>query len=581
MITSSRLFCYGILLILLPTLTACSSLTRQTKYSSAVEQATLQDEDSTFTLEELSYLTMQSEDSLTEELKELDKTGSWDTVPAVAEKTTPPESIYDFPIIINKQVQFYIDQFQGRKKKTFARWLALSKKYQSFIEKELEKAGLPKDLVFLAMIESGFNTTAYSRAHAAGLWQFIPGTGKRYGLRIDKWVDERREPEKATLAAIQYLLNLYEEFADWYLAVAAYNAGEGRIRKAIRKYKTRDFWEIADHRHLSLETKRYVPKLIAAIIVGREPAKYGFTNIDSQSPLEYDQISVPPGTDLAAIAVSAATTVKQLRTLNAELRRDQTPPGSKQYHLRIPKGTHALVSANLQRLHPIITTKYKTHTVRSGESLTAICRKYRINKNTLLKANRLRTPALKKGQRLRIPYRTTQYILLKKGETPETWFAQAGKEGRLVLHELKRGETLSGLSQKYNVPVHIIQQWNNIKNVRRIRAGDHIALYLGTTSPAAPRLEAAKKNTEQEGVSPLSKAVITLRESKKNAPGTKGNLFSSSSEQNPQVVYQVRNGDSLWAIARRFQVSASQIRQWNNLAGNTIHPGTRLVIRKG
>ncbi len=565
-----------IAIVCLAALYACSGHTPQ--YQSCENEAgqVIREEESDPTVEELSYLTMESEPSLTEELQELDKTGSWDN-PAATEQI-PGEISYDFPVIVNKQVEFYIDQFQGRQRKNFARWLSRSGQYQSVIEKELEKAGLPKDLVFLAMIESGFNPTAYSRAHAAGLWQFISGTGKRYGLRINKWVDERREPDKATLAAIKYLSCLYEEFGDWYLAVAAYNAGEGRIGRAIRKYQTRDFWEIAGHRHLSLETKRYVPKLLAAIIIGRNPEKYGFTDIDYQPPRKFDLISIPPGTDLSAIAVSASTTVKELRTLNTELRKDQTPPGNEAYTLRIPEGTHTLAAANLKRLHPVVTTDYKTHIVRSGDTLNNICRTYRINKTTLLKANKLRTASLKKGQHLRIPYRATKYILLKEGETPESRFAQAGKEGQLVLHELKRGETLSGLAKKYDVPVHIIQQWNNIKNVRKIRAGDHIALYIADSSPVAPHIRIVDADVAQPDMIDLSKAVILLRGSKKNDPQTSQEI---SDDTAVQLVYQVQRGDSLWAIAKKFQVSASQIRQWNNLANNMIHPGAKLVIKKG
>lgn len=507
---------------------------------------------------------------LEEELSELNKTGSWENGTPDAEIKEEPDIVYDFPITINKQVQFYLDTFQGRQRKYFKKWLARSGKYLPSIHREFQEAGLPRDLVYLAMIESGFNPSAYSRAHAVGLWQFIKGTGRNYGLRIDSWVDERREPEKATRAAAAYLSTLYNEFGDWYLAVAAYNAGEGKIRRAIKKHKTRDFWKLARHRYLRLETKRYVPKLIAAILIAREPAKYGFTDIEYHAPQGYDLVTVPPRTDLAAVAAAAGTKVETIRKLNNELRKNQTPPNLKAYRIKVPQGSRELVADNLKRLHPVITTGYKTHTVRRGDTLGRICRTYNLNKKTLLKANNLHSAKLAKGQRLRIPYRTTRYVLLKKGETLSKRYAAAGKNNPLILHKLKRGDTLSKISKQYNVPVEIIMQWNDITNVRRIRAGQHIALYVENSGlqTVAARTTAApgvKKGKRQK--------YITLADIKKRKAGT-------GTVQAQLTWYRVRNGDSLWTIARKFQVSARDLRKWNNLRSNMIHPGKRLVVKK-
>ncbi len=555
---------FGFILFFLLSLTSCSSFD-YSSFSFDGQQDTVANELAQPTPEEIQYLDIEPKEEVQKELKEelagLEKTGSWEATDKEVKPESQAKSVYDFPITINKQVQFYLDQFQGRQRRHFSTWLSRSTKFSALIEPELEKAGLPKDLLFLSMIESGFNPSAYSKAHAAGLWQFIRGTGRNFGLRIDSWVDERRNPEKATKAAIQYLSFLHQEFGDWYLAVAAYNAGEGKIGRAIKKYKTRDFWKIAGHKYLALETKRYVPKLIAAIIIGRDPEKYGFFNVAYKSPQQFDLIKVPAATDLEAVAVTAKTNIKALRTLNNELRKNQTPPGKKEYLLKIPHGTHDMVIANLHRLHPVITTAYKTHTVRRGDTLTNVCKKYKINKTILLKANNLRTASLKKGQRLRIPYRTTKYVLLKDGETPQSHFANAGKDGKMILHKLKRGETLSKISKQYDVPVSVIKQWNNIKNVRRIKAGDHLALYLG-----APSSSAAIKSS-------LSSDIILLTDGKKWSP-------SSSVPKNSATWYRVKNGDSLWTIARKFNVSAKQLRRWNSLSSNIIHPGTKLVIKK-
>ncbi|NOQ47331.1 MAG: LysM peptidoglycan-binding domain-containing protein [Desulfobulbaceae bacterium] len=549
----------GLLFLLLAMLAACSPLTPQSTLPAPPDnQVEIADFDSMY---DSSVTIVETEEVLNEELAALDQLGSWKESKHQEQIDEYPEIVYDFPITINKQVELYLDLFQNKQRKYFKRWLARSGKYLPTIQQELKKAGLPQDLAYLAMIESGFNPSAYSHAHASGLWQFIKGTGRNYGLRIDSWVDERRNPEKATKAAIAYLSNLHAMFDDWYLAVAGYNAGEGKVERAIKKYNTRDFWELAQHRYLRLETKRYVPKLIAAIIIAREPEKYGFTSIDYQQPVEFDLVQVPPRTDLAAVATASNTSVKKLRTLNNELRKSQTPPGLEPYQLCIPSGTRELVTSNLSRLHPVITTGYKTHTVRKGDTLSRICATYKLNKTTLLKANRLRSARLSKDQRLRIPYRTTKYVLLKDGETPESRFANAGKAGQMTLHQIKKGETLSKISKQYSIPVEIIIQWNNISDVRKIRAGRHLALYMDSPSKAAGMTVAASTQTDTS----------LLMDRKK----LKAYANTSTSEV---TWYRVRSGDSLWTIARKFRVSTHDIRRWNNLASSRIQPGKRLVV---
>ena len=501
----------------------------------------------------IQYSENEPEKVLEEELSALDKVGKWEENPKEIEPAEPEKITYDFPIVINKQVEFYLDLFQGKQRRYFERWLSRSTKYLPYIKQELKDADLPEDLAYLAMIESGYNPSAYSKSHAVGMWQFIRSTGKNYDLRINSWVDERRDPEKATKAAIAYLSFLHNKFDSWYLAVAAYNAGEGKIGRGIKKYKTRDFWKLAGKKYLKLETKRYVPKLIAAILIAKEPEKYGFTQVEYQNPVQYDTIAVPPMTDLNAVAIAGNFSVKKIKKLNNELLKNYTPPGKKKYALKVPDGSHDRVARNLSRLHPVVTTDYKTHVVKKGDTLTAICRRYKLNKTTLLKANNLHSAKLLAGQRLRIPYQATKYVLLKQGETPESRFAAAENNARLYLHEVKRGETLSKIGKQYNVPVDIIMQWNNLQSVHKIKAGQHLALYL--------------ENTAQ--------AEITVA-----ATNTKRRKTSKTVQQPKITYYKVKNGDSLWAIARRFQVSAGEIRRWNKLKSNLIHPGIRLVVKK-
>lgn len=511
------------------------------------------------------YTENEPEVVLEEELKELDKVGTWeDTKSQLAAAAVVPEKVtYDFPITMNKQVEFYLNLFQTKQRSYFERWLSRSSKYLPYIKDNLREAGLPEDLAYLALIESGYNPSAYSKSHAVGLWQFIRSTGKNYGLRIDSWVDERREPEKATLAAIDYLSFLYREFDSWYLAVAAYNAGEGKIGRAIKKYNTTDFWKLAGKQYLKLETKRYVPKLIAAIIIAKDPEKYGFTNINYESPVQYDLIEVPPMTDLNAVALASNRDLKTIKTLNNELLKDYTPPGQEPYAIKIPSGSYDRVAQNLSRLHPVVTTDYKTHVIRKGDTLTAISRKYNVNKTTLLKANNLRSAKLLAGQRLRIPYQATKYVLLKQGETPESRFATVQNEGKLFVHEVKKGETLSRIASQYNVTPDIIMQWNNLQSVNKINTGQHLALYLDQHD--MPATVASLQETATDSTRTAN-------------AGTTSRKISSGDKK--VTYYHVKNGDSLWGIAQRFNVSPQQIRQWNNLKSNLIHPGKKLVVKK-
>ncbi len=289
-----------LVLLLLSSLTACSTRSKNTAHQQGATDDIVATGVALNSEEEESSLA-EPEATAEEEIAALSQPGAWEYGAGGRNGSLANAidlSAYDFPITVNRQVQYYLDLFQGKQRNYFTGWLARSARYRPFIEAELAKAGLPRDLVFLAMIESGFNPSAYSCADAAGLWQFIEGTGRRYGLQVNTWVDERRQPEKATRAAIKYLSKLHREFDDWYLAVAAYNAGERRIENAITDHGTRDFWEIAATDSIFQETKRYVPKLIAAIIIGRNPERYGFTDIEYFKPQQYELIDVPAGTDL-------------------------------------------------------------------------------------------------------------------------------------------------------------------------------------------------------------------------------------------------------------------------------------------
>jgi membrane-bound lytic murein transglycosylase D len=222
-------------------------------------------------------------------------------------QTLPAEISFDFPVVKNDKVLYYVDYFSGPAQKVFKRWLERSARYLPMMQKVFADEGLPQDLVYLAMIESGFNNRAYSWAHAAGPWQFIEGTGRLYGLDNDWWRDERRDPVKATRAAARHLKDLYNYFeGDWYLAVAAYNAGSGKIGRAVEMYGSRDFWQLSHGSYLKPETKNYLPKLLAALLIAKEPEKYGFIEQEYLPPFDFETVKVPTTTDLESSPTSAA-----------------------------------------------------------------------------------------------------------------------------------------------------------------------------------------------------------------------------------------------------------------------------------
>jgi len=494
------------------------------------------------------------------ELSALSQSGVWNgSAPQVSQKSSDNVR-FDFPIVINNQVEMYLSLFQNGLRKQFERWLARSSTYLPMIQAHLEQAGLPKDLAYLAMIESGFNAKALSRSNAVGLWQFMRATGRQYDLTIDKYVDERRDPEKSTVAAVNYLADLYHEFNDWHLAVAAYNGGPGTIRNGLRKHKSDNFWDLAEKRHLCLETKRYVPKLIATLLIAKEPERYGFNNIKYAQPLDYETISVGPGMSLEAIALISNSSLNQIKGLNQELRYDKTPLNVSQYEAKIPKNSFAIAEKNIDRLHSIVQTGYKTHTIAKGDTLNRICSRYNINKTTLLKVNNLHSSKLPIGQNLRIPYNTITYQLLPEGSPS----ALAAYKDSLILHKIKKGDTVSKIARQYNVPAEMIVAWNGLKSVNSIRAGQQLALFIDQGGKLT-------KNSRNNKLNSSNTPRIVAAQKKQLQPDTESAF----------LFYDVQDGDSLWTISRKFSASTADIKKWNNLKTNIIFPGNKLKLKKG
>lgn len=260
-----------------------------------------------------------------------------------------PSLIFDIPVTYNRRVSSWIHYFQTKGQRWFGEWLERSTKYMPMIQIELKRAGLPQDLAYMVMIESGFSATAVSHANAVGPWQFIQPTGERYGLKTNWWIDERRDLKKSTQAAIRYIRDLYAEFGSWYLVAASYNMGENGLRRQVQKHKTRDFWRLAQLGALPQETTDYVPKILAAMLISKAPNLYGFRGLTKLDPLEYELVQVPGGTDLSELADHLGVTKKALKDLNSELLMGYVPRHVPKHFIRIPRGAMTLVTEYVSR----------------------------------------------------------------------------------------------------------------------------------------------------------------------------------------------------------------------------------------
>jgi membrane-bound lytic murein transglycosylase D len=324
----------------------------------------------------------------------------------VSEESPALLTSYEQNGVASRAVQRNLGLFSTTIKDRFSLWLSRSGKYLSVMKEILRKKNVPEDIVFLSLIESGFNPYAYSMARAAGPWQFIASTAKRYGLEINWWKDERRDPIKSTEAAADYLKDLYDMFGSWNLAMAAYNAGEGKILRALQKSKADNYWALLDTRHIKNETKNYVPKFIAASLIASNPGDFGFEDIEYNQPMSYDEVELDSPIDLSVAAECADTDIEVIRKLNPELRRWCTPPDSPSYTLRIPDGTKETFLEKLAAVPEEERLTMDRYTVRKGDTFWRISKHTGVPQSVILSLNSMeKIMPLKVGSTLYVPPR--------------------------------------------------------------------------------------------------------------------------------------------------------------------------------
>ena len=447
------------------------------------------------------------------------------------------------------RVQYYLDFFQGKGRERMGIWLTRMPRYEGMIRARLQEQGLPGDLVYLALIESGFSNAATSRAKAVGMWQFMKGTARGYGLRVDSWVDERRDPYRATDAAVRFLRNLNDRFGSLYLAAAAYNAGAGKVSRGVRRLPDDDeadapnsdatFFRLYDTKLLRRETKDYVPKLIAAARIAKEPARYGF-DLGTVEPSGYDSIVVPTMTGLDVIARLADTTVAAIRELNPQYLRLATPPGVASV-VRIPMGRGEVTVTAYADLPPARRITFLEHTVARGETLSGIARRYGVSTRLVVEANpRLRDRRLRPGQRVIVPTGGALSTSVARRMADPVEPAASSPTG---FHRVRRGETLSGLAAEYGVTVRQLRAWNGLGASDAVRAGQRMRVAV----PAAPR---------------------------RLAPSRQASSASAASR-----IHRVQRGETLMGLAKRYGVSIQALREANGLsAGDALRAGVTLKI---
>lgn len=514
---------------------------------------------------------------------------------------------YDIPVEMQPTVAQYIQFFQGPGRKWFRKWMSRSSRYIPMMTPVLEQAGLPRDTVYLAMIESGFSPGATSWARAAGPWQFISATGKRFGLKQDFWIDERRDPLKATAAAARYLRELHTQLGHWYLAWAGYNAGGEKLRRMVLKRGTADFWQLTDGKGLAKETKHYVPKLIACALVAKHPRAFGFSEdeFEYQRPLEWDEAPVVEPTDLEVLARAAGTSIEEIRELNPELRRWCTPPATaaRPYLVRIPRGTRETFLANLAKVAPRERLTYQIHRVKKGDTLSRIALQYHSAAEAILQFNRLRSAkTLRLNSELVVPVASGRAAVADAGHGLDRQVARARAQGYVaptpeeevpagvrtarstsqaqgpiksevidgktrVTYGVQNGDSLWTIAQRFAVSVDALKGWNELgpSSRRGLQVGTVLTVWPGAGAAQVEVKPAVVAQAER----PAPTAVASAAQSTRPPPAT---------GPRPST-HQLAEGETLWSVSQQYGVSIDDLKRWNRIRhARSLRPGQSLRL---
>jgi len=452
----------------------------------------------------------------------------------------------------NERVEWALAYLTGDRKAVIEEGLSLATAYMPLIEEILDEVGIPRELAWVPLIESLFKNGAYSRAAAVGMWQFVSGTARLYGMKVGSNLDERKDPVKATRTAAIYMRDLYDEYGDWPLVLAAYNAGKGRISRAMQASDVDNFWDLSATRSIPRETRDHVPKIYAAILIATDPEFYGL-EVEQRPLYVYDESLMEYDTDLRLVAELTGLTFDEVRDLNPHL----TAWVPKDYPVRIPVGSKRAFETALADVDPAERIEFMTHVVASGDTLSDIAGLYATRQAAIIEVNNLRNAnRLSIGQRLIIPV----------GPQTRPYRAQpvAGFDtGERTTYRVQGGDSLYEIAQNFRTNVPNLMRWNDLSN-NRIYPGDTLIVYYGVRDNMAT--PAAVGTTTAAPRAPAASSTASDDDDGSNAAAAE------------RGIYTVRRGDSFYEIAQRYGVAVDDLKGWNNRSSNTIHPGDKLVV---
>ena len=472
----------------------------------------------------------------------------------------------DLPLMMTDQVAGYITYFSGRGRGVFERAYARSGRYHDMIVSTLKEEGVPQDLIYLAQAESGFHPLAVSRVGARGIWQFMASRGRGYGLHHNMWVDDRQDPEKSTRAAARHLKDLYNQFGDWYLAMAAYNSGPGTVQAAVKRTGYADFWELYHRNVLPKETRNYVPIIMAMTIMTKNPSQYGLDQVAKDRPMDYDSVKISYPVDLRLVAECVNSTPEELQDLNPSLLR-LTTPREGTFELHLPAGTRDEYATAITAIPADMRLWWRYHTVHSGDTLASLAHTYHTTAKSIADTNHLEGGSsgteLEADAQLVIP--------IAPGKHPMSDTATYARH--ITRYKVHAGDTVESVAENFGVSPQMLRQWNGIRG-DSLRGRKIVALHL-PVSPSAHESEVASSHAKAKHPGTAAKPTETAVT---KPPATKSAQIEREPVQAAVVHHTVKSGETLYSIARAYRTTVSALKRDNrNIA--VIRPGMILIVQ--
>jgi len=465
----------------------------------------------------------------------------------------------DLPLMMTDQVAGYISYFSNRGRGTFERAFARSGRYHDMMVTILKQEGVPQDLIYLAQAESGFHPLAVSRVGARGIWQFMGSRARGYGLQHSMWVDDRQDPEKSTRAAARHLKDLYAQFGDWYLAMAAYNSGPGTVQAAVKRTGYADFWELYRRNVLPKETRNYVPIILAMTIVSKNLSQYGFDDVSMDEPVAYDTVTVNYPVDLRLAAECVDATAVQLQELNPSLLR-LTTPREGTFVLHLPSGTKDQYLTAIAAVPPDMRLWWRYHKVQPGDTLASLSRSYRVPAKSIAAANHLdeTDKDLEADAKLVIP--------LAVGKHPASDTATYAR--RITRYRVHKGDTVESVAENFGVSAQMVRRWNGLPRGSSLRGRKVLALHL----PVSPSTEAVADKPAGHG-----RRTTQAASAKLPAENSVSDSVQDSSGQPGVLRHTVKSGETLYSIATTYKTTVAALKR-NNGNVAVLHPGMILIV---